>query len=66
MIAWDSNTRPDGEVISSGTWEVIRVTHAARDLTLFQSITRHELQQPLPIRKGFRSPPLNPGRGSSP
>ena len=57
MIAW-VRTPPGTEVIASGQWQVVRVV----DRTEFPALTRHDLQAPLPARKGFRTPPLNPGK----
>ena len=57
MIAW-VRTPPGTELIANGRWQVFHVV----DRTELLDIPRHELQAPPPVRKGFRTPPLNPGK----
>ena len=57
MIAW-VRTPPGTELIANGRWQVFHVV----DRTELLDIPRHELQAPLLVRKGFRTPPLNPGK----
>jgi hypothetical protein len=56
MIAWASDTPPGVKVVDRGKWLVVQQVERSP----LPEVSRYDLQQPVPIRKGFRSPPLNP------
>jgi hypothetical protein len=57
MIAWGSST-PPGIELDRGEWIIYRATERVE----LPEIRRCDLQAPPPIRKGFRTPPINPGK----
>jgi len=62
MIAWASNTPPGVEVVDRGEWIVVRQVERAP----LPEISRYDLRQPLAVRRGFRSQPLNPRKRVKP